>query len=167
MIKNERQYRITKTQVHNFESALRRLESGPATKGVHPTLYQAQVDALRSQLRDLREELGEYEALRREQPAAPELELVQRLPNALIQARIAAGLTQAELAEKVGIKPQQIQRYEATNYQAASLQRVAEVVRALGPRRSSQKASYRGRSGKVLPAGVKGPRILVARAMSR
>jgi HTH-type transcriptional regulator/antitoxin HigA len=41
-------------------------------------------------------------------------------------------LSQEELAGKLGLKPQQIQRYEATNYQGASLERVNEILRALG-----------------------------------
>jgi len=48
-------------------------------------------------------------------------------------SRIAAGLSQKELAAKLGLKPQQIQRYEAGNYQGAtSLGRVNPILRALG-----------------------------------
>src|SRR5947199_184943 len=54
------------------------------------------------------------------------------LPTALIQARIAAGLTQKQLAERLGLKEQQIQRYEATGYASASLKRVSAVIQALG-----------------------------------
>ena len=54
------------------------------------------------------------------------------LPRALIQSRIALGLSQKELAERLGLKEQQIQRYEATEYAGASVQRVQEVIQALG-----------------------------------
>ena len=37
------------------------------------------------------------------------------LPDILIQARIAAGMSQTKLARELGLKPQQVQRYEATN----------------------------------------------------
>lgn len=57
--------------------------------------------------------------------------LVERLPEMLIQERIRLGLTQKQLAEMVGIKEQQIQRYEATLYQSASLRRIREVSTAL------------------------------------
>jgi transcriptional regulator with XRE-family HTH domain/dephospho-CoA kinase len=50
----------------------------------------------------------------------------------MIQARIASGMSQEDLAQRLGVKPQQIQRYEATDYMAASLARVSEVVQALG-----------------------------------
>jgi transcriptional regulator with XRE-family HTH domain len=49
----------------------------------------------------------------------------------LIRARIARGLTQRDLAIKLGLKEQQIQRYEETDYASASLARINEVIRAL------------------------------------
>jgi hypothetical protein len=48
MIKNERQYRITKAQAEKFTKAL--LEFTPAQqRAVHPVLRKAQVAALKSQ----------------------------------------------------------------------------------------------------------------------
>ena len=64
MIKNERQYRITKSQAEKFDAAMRNLEGAAPDKRVHPKLQKAQLDALRSQLSDLRAELEEYEALK-------------------------------------------------------------------------------------------------------
>jgi transcriptional regulator with XRE-family HTH domain len=54
------------------------------------------------------------------------------LPRTLIQARIAAGLSQKELARRLGLKEQQIQRYEATDYASAKLSRLRAVMHALG-----------------------------------
>jgi HTH-type transcriptional regulator / antitoxin HigA len=58
-------------------------------------------------------------------------EVVESLPEMLIEERKRIGLTQRQLAEKLGIKEQQIQRYEATRYQSASLQRLGEVTKVL------------------------------------
>ena len=132
MIKNERQYRITKAQAERFEHAIRELESAPANQRVHPKLQKAQTDALRSQLSDLRAELEEYESLRSGRRRVLELNSFEDLPRAMIQARIASGMSQEDLAQRLGVKPQQIQRYEATDYTAASLARVSEIVQALG-----------------------------------
>ena len=60
MIKNERQYRITRAQAEKFERALAELLTNPDTPDVHPVLQKAQVEALRSQLGDLKAELEEY-----------------------------------------------------------------------------------------------------------
>jgi ribosome-binding protein aMBF1 (putative translation factor) len=61
-----------------------------------------------------------------------ELDSLEGLPKVLIQARIAAGLTQEDLAARLGVKPQQIQRYEASDYQTASFARLREIARLLG-----------------------------------
>jgi ribosome-binding protein aMBF1 (putative translation factor) len=131
MIKNERQYRITKAQADRFERSMAETMTSP-NPAIHPKLRKAELDALRSQLDDLRSELREYEALRSGKRRVLSLASIEELSRTLIQARIAAGLSQEELALRLGLKPQQVQRYEATNYRTASLQRVNEVGRALG-----------------------------------
>ena len=132
MIQNERQYRITRAQVRKFERAINRLAERGTGKQVHPLLAKAEADALRSQLADLRGEIKQYEALRSGKRARLELQSLDDIPRALIQARIAAGLSQKDLAERLGLKEQQVQRYEATAYASASLSRVSDVARALG-----------------------------------
>jgi ribosome-binding protein aMBF1 (putative translation factor) len=131
MIKNERQYRITKAQAERFERTISDVTSKPHPN-LHPALRKAEVAGLKSQLEDLRSEIQEYETLRSGKRRMIALDSIEELPKTLIQARIAAGLSQEELAAKLGLKPQQIQRYEATNYQSASLERVNEIVRVLG-----------------------------------
>jgi HTH-type transcriptional regulator / antitoxin HigA len=59
------------------------------------------------------------------------LGVVNDLPELLVEERKRLGLTQRQLAEMLGIKEQQVQRYEATRYQSASLQRLGEVATAL------------------------------------
>jgi ribosome-binding protein aMBF1 (putative translation factor) len=132
MIRNQRQYKITKAQAAKFEQALQTFaERSPQTAGVHPRLVQAQREAIASQLESLQDELKEYERLQRTKQPKLKLELVTELPQTLIRARISSGLSQRELAERLGLKEQQIQRYEATNYETASLRRVIEIARAL------------------------------------
>ena len=50
---------------------------------------------------------------------------------ALIIARIAKGWSQAELAEKLGMREQQVQRYEAERYRSINLQRFREIASTL------------------------------------
>ncbi|MGB2865755.1 MAG: helix-turn-helix transcriptional regulator, partial [Sedimentisphaerales bacterium] len=57
---------------------------------------------------------------------------VEDLPQILVKARIARDYTQKKLAENLGIKPQQIQKYEITGYRSASWKRILEVMDALG-----------------------------------
>lgn len=131
MIRNEREYKITQAQAAQFSKSLAAAEA-TADATVHPLIRKAQRDALLSQLEDLRQDLDEYEALQEGRCPVLEISSMEELPQALIKARIAARLTQKELAEKVNVREQQIQRYEASEYAGASLARITEVVRALG-----------------------------------
>ena len=132
MIKNERQYRITKAQAKRFEQTLTELvRKNQQDKSIHPLIAQAREDAIHSQLLDLRAEIQEYEALKAGKFDLDTLNVVSGLPTMLVKARIAQGMSQRELAERVGLKEQQIQRYEATDYASASLSRIREVVSGL------------------------------------
>lgn len=58
--------------------------------------------------------------------------LASDIGRTLVLARRDCGLTQRELGESVGVKQQQVARWEATGYASASLARVDAVARALG-----------------------------------
>lgn len=133
MIKNEQEYQNTQTQLSKFEQALVQLESRVRVNDdVHPMLRKAQQEAMRYQIGELHRELEEYDALREGRLTVLELDSFGELPQALVQARIAAGLSQRQLAERLGLKERQIQQYESTDYASASIQRVQEVIQALG-----------------------------------
>lgn len=57
---------------------------------------------------------------------------VADIGHELVALRRASGLTQAELAERLGVKRQQVQRWEANSYASASLARVDRTAKALG-----------------------------------
>jgi HTH-type transcriptional regulator/antitoxin HipB len=61
----------------------------------------------------------------------PDLGYIAVVPQDLIRARIASGLSQKELAKRLGMPEQQIQRYEAKEYESVSLARIAEIAKAL------------------------------------
>ncbi len=130
MIKNERQYRITQARAEECRQSLARWEER-RTSTPHPKLQKAQADALRSQIETLERELAEYDELRSRRHKTLSYTSFTDLPKALVQARIARGWTQKELADRLGLDEQKIQDYEATDYQRASLARITEIVRAL------------------------------------
>ncbi len=132
MIKNERQYWITKAQASRFSRSLHSLRQRRGEdRAIHPLIAKAQEDAVESQLADLGCELREYESLKAGGFQPERLNVVADLPVVLIKARIAQGLSQKDLAERIGLKEQQIQRYEATDYASASLTRIKEVASVL------------------------------------
>ena len=135
MITNERQYRITRKQASKFELAIREFDhESTRRKKVDPKMLEAERDALRSQLESLNEELSEYERLKAGDTSLILTDSLERLPTGLIQARIAGGLTQRALAQKLGLKEQQIQKYEAECYATASFRRLCQVAQTLNLR---------------------------------
>ena len=127
MIQNERQYHVTKTQLATLGRALDGSREGQGK--VPPQIYRSMIAGIQSLSDELRQDLRDYEEL--QQAASLHVAGAEELPQALIKARIARGYTQEQLAGRLGLAPQQIQRYEATQYRSASLKRLLEVMKAL------------------------------------
>jgi DNA-binding Xre family transcriptional regulator len=129
MIANERQYAITRAQIERFQQAL----DGSAAQEakLHPRALKAMRAGLESQLQDLRAEVAEYERLKGGEVASIVADSILDLARVLIQARIVRNWTQRELAERLALPEQQIQRYEATLYKGVAVERLQEVADAL------------------------------------
>jgi ribosome-binding protein aMBF1 (putative translation factor) len=130
MITNDVQYRNTKAWLARFEASALELEQATGTSS-RSRLQQLKIDAANAQADDLRAELADYEAVRSGRIRTFEAPSLRGLADALIKARVARGWTQRRLADQLGIAEQQVQRYEATGYAAASLARLADLADAL------------------------------------
>jgi DNA-binding XRE family transcriptional regulator len=132
VITNERQYRITNAQLKRFEESLTAHEAREVSPDVDPRIDQAMRDAIASEAEELRAQLHHYEQLRDGRITGREITSLRDLPTALIEARIAAHLTQHQLAHRLGVAEQQIQRWEANNYTGVNLDRLQNIADALG-----------------------------------
>ena len=131
MITNERKYRIANAQLKRFEEALAAQAAMGPTPDVHPRIHQAMMEATASERDELRGQLERYDDLRSGRVAQRTLTSIRELPIALIEARIAARLTQRELAERLGVPEQQVQRWEANSYAGVGIDRLQEIADAL------------------------------------
>ena len=124
MIYSEKQYGISTDQLAKLKDALaaskKRETEDEWARGLES-------DALKSQIAELESEIGHYDLLKSGEITLAKSHSLKTLPTTLIQARIAAGLSQADLADVLGTTPRQIQRYEASGYMEASL---AELIEA-------------------------------------
>lgn len=132
MITNERQYKITRAQAEKFREALDENNDIELIRsGVDPIIAAAHKQGIKVQLNELERALAEYDELR----AGERSELVAgqlwEIGERLIQARIVRGLTQRELADRLHLKEQQVQRYEHERYRTANLDRLSAVADAL------------------------------------
>jgi Helix-turn-helix len=131
VIKNDREYRLTRAEARRFAAVLDDLRRRRAASGEDPDLLPLQLSAVQGQLDSLQLELADYEDLREGKAAPPDLSVYEDLPAALIRARIAAGLSQRELANRLGVPEQQVQRYEANEYASTSWGRLRDVMSVL------------------------------------
>jgi HTH-type transcriptional regulator / antitoxin HipB len=132
VIKNEREYRITKAHLAGFEGGLVPDDEQQFPANVDPGMKQVMHDAITSQIETFRHEIDHYEKLRDGHITSREITSLHELPIALIEARIAARLTQRKLAERIGVAEQQVQRWEANDYSGVGLDRLQSVADALG-----------------------------------
>jgi HTH-type transcriptional regulator/antitoxin HigA len=133
VILNEREARVARATVAELGKVLSsEMEFQPIIAGLPPQV----VTGFRKAIKVEKEELealvkayetakgGDFEGLRRRAGNDPGL--------SLIIARIARNLTQKELARKLGLKEQQIQRYEADRYSSISLANFRRIASVLG-----------------------------------
>jgi hypothetical protein len=132
VISNERQYRITKSEAAKFAQSIAAAREREPSPDVDPLIHQAMIESLESELVVLREQLDQYEALKAGHVKGRKVKSLRELPMLLIEGRIAAGLTQQQLAGRLGLQEQQIQRYEATLYTGVGLDRLQDVADAVG-----------------------------------
>jgi len=126
MIFSEKQYSVSQRESAKLKLAIADLTGDE--QRTDDWLVNAQRNALQSQISDIDAELVEYELLKSGKVPFSEASALSDLPKTLIQARIAKGYSQSDFAKLLGMKPQQIQRYEATQYMSASLAKLIEVA---------------------------------------
>lgn len=128
MIKNERQLTAAKRQIAKLGEALSL--SKERTCKMDPRIYEAMVAGIQSQIDDIKKEVQDYELIVSSQQIPSGT--LSDIGKQLIKARIARGYTQNELAEKVGVKPQQIQKYESNEYSSIGMKTLVKIIDALG-----------------------------------
>src|SRR5262245_2116006 len=107
MITSDREYRAVKEELQKFEMALEHAQNPSAEDD--PIAYQVVMEGLQSETETLRTQLSAYEAVKAGRLADLDIGF-DELGAALMLARTLAGLTQQELAERVGIQQQQVHR---------------------------------------------------------
>jgi DNA-directed RNA polymerase specialized sigma subunit len=122
-----------------YQEALRRLEQDRqvataqrdalVASGLSPDEVEHAMEPLRSFQAQLEEEVAWYEEVRRRNfPAIRRLTQIGRL---IIALRIANGLTQRELAERLGVSEAVVSRDERNEYHGITVERAQRILDAL------------------------------------
>ena len=90
------------------------------------------LDPVRSFVQQLRGIIDEYERVRRGE--LPDIVSLDDLGPALVAARVAAGVTQRELAVRLGVHESQVSRDEKNDYHGVTIERASKVLATIGVR---------------------------------
>jgi DNA-binding transcriptional regulator YiaG len=127
MIKSDAQRERTAAQLEGFRQSLAKVDREMTEKraGVVRGSYEGMI-------RQLEDELCEYDALKSGELTLPNVERLDQIAPFVAKIRIAKGVTQTELARRLGVSKQVISRYEETEYQTAAISRLREILDAIG-----------------------------------
>jgi DNA-binding XRE family transcriptional regulator len=134
MIKTQQEYQFTRQLVKEFEQSIAALEQDETRRNNDPDGWELMKVSLLSQLEKLKSEVTEYDSFishDRSTPIVLILSEIENLPQILLKARMAAKLSQKELADLAGLTEEQIKHYEDNDYEDASFLEVKFVMNAL------------------------------------
>jgi HTH-type transcriptional regulator/antitoxin HigA len=83
-------------------------------------------------IRQLEEELREYDQLKSGELELPDIERLDQIAPFITKIRIAKGVSQTKLAKRLGVSKQVISRYEEADYQTVGIGRLQEILDAIG-----------------------------------
>jgi HTH-type transcriptional regulator/antitoxin HigA len=127
MIKSDAQRDRTLAQVEGFRRALAKVEEETPGKR-----FAAIRGSYESVIRQLEDELREYDELKSGVLNLPHVERLDHIAPFIARIRIAKGVSQTELARRLGVSKQVISRYEESDYQTVAIARLQEILDAIG-----------------------------------
>ncbi len=135
MIKDELEYQVSKEWVEKFTKTITAMDRDEEAKKTDFLRWESGRSAIQCHLDQLHEEISEYERLincDKSEPIEIVVENFNKLSDALIKARMAAKMSQEELAEILDIDPERIKEHENKNYKGASYMELLDISLALG-----------------------------------
>ena len=127
MIKSDAQRDRTIVQIEGFRRALAKVEQEKPSKR-----SAAIRGSYESMIRQLEDELGEYDQLKSGALTLPHIERLDQIAPFIAKIRIAKGVSQTELARRLGVSKQVISRFEENEYQTVAISRLQEILDAIG-----------------------------------
>ena len=140
MIRNEAEYKEGVARLADEAKRLTAHRAGLKKRGLTKVEIKRVTDPMVSFRLQLKEEVESYERLRRGE--FPDLDNLNGLGQLLISLRIAQGVSQRELARRLGVHESQVSRDERNEYFRITLERAVRILDALKVRlRTSVKVS--------------------------
>lgn len=132
MIRNETEYKKAVARLREESTRLQETENRFKGQGLKEAQIKRAMDPLVSFHLQLKEEVESYDNLKR--GIFNEMVNFRGVGHLLVCLRIARGITQRELAEKLDVSESQVSRDERNEYHGITMERASKVLEALGVR---------------------------------
>lgn len=136
MIRNEREYQEALRRLKEDESFLAEQRRSLSDLQLKPDEVERAMEPALSFHAQLVEEAAWYERVRRRDFET--IHSISAIGRLLIAARIANGLTQQELADRLGVSATQVSRDERNEYHGITIERAQLILDRLGERVSAR-----------------------------
>ena len=136
MIRNESEYREAVRRLTEEKSRLDEQLARLRESGLSEPEIKRVMDPVRSFHEQFQEEVAAYERLKRGEFEG--LRNFHGLGSLLVSLRIAQGLSQRELAARLGVHESQVSRDERNEYHGITMDRAGKVLEALNARLITQ-----------------------------
>jgi DNA-binding Xre family transcriptional regulator len=130
MIRNEAEYRAAVERTSAEKVRLNELRKKLKAQGLDQQQLKRVLDPIQSFHDQLREEVESYQRLQRGE--FEELHNFAGVGRLLIALRIAKGISQRELAERLDVHESQVSRDERNEYHGITIERANRILEALG-----------------------------------
>lgn len=129
MIKNEKQYKISTKKLKEIDFEIKKVNSETEQNPLRNKLLLASLENAKNELKT---DINAYESLKNTPVDVLKERQIKDLPALLIEYKILSGFTQKEFSEKLGLKEQQLQRYEADNFKGVTFKNLLRFLDAIG-----------------------------------
>jgi DNA-directed RNA polymerase specialized sigma subunit len=130
MVRTETEYQNSLKKLAESEELFRQQGAALKGEGLRAAQIKRALDPTRVFLDQVKDEVESYQRLK--QGKFDELENLHGIGQMLIGIRIALGLSQRELAEKLGVHESQVSRDERNEYFGITVDRASRIFEVLG-----------------------------------
>jgi DNA-directed RNA polymerase specialized sigma subunit len=130
MIRSETEYQEAVTRLQGEESRIKEQQRQLKELALSKEEIKRVMDPVRSFHEQLREEVASYEKLKRGE--FDEVRNFDGIGRLLIALRISQGISQRELAERLGVHESQVSRDERNEYHGITVERAGRILEAVG-----------------------------------
>ena len=130
MIRNDLEYQEMLRRLEGGQKTLREYQAKLEAEGLSPDHVASAIAPSKAFVLEVREEVAHYQRIKRGD--LDPLVNLHGLGQALIAARVAAGVTQRNLAARLEVHESQVSRDERNEYFGVTVERASRILDALG-----------------------------------